>query len=208
MSGLAGMDLVRRVLEEARGAARTQGKDVGRGRRLPPTRRVAGSGCRRRWSGPGPDARDPQPLGGAARDAGEEAGLVAARRRGRGVRPVADGGRRRHRRARDADRAARRRAERGGGIDGLGHPAADDPGAGTGQNRRRGRRRRGDELEDHRPGGSVVAKGPPAHRRTRARATPTDEPTQRSAEGRHNAANCLVKRQDAAQSEKFRTRRR
>ena len=29
------MDLVRRTLEEARGAARSQGKDVGRGRALP-----------------------------------------------------------------------------------------------------------------------------------------------------------------------------
>ena len=71
------MDLVRRVLEEARGAARTQGKDVGRGRRLPPTRRVAGSGSRRRWSGPGPDARDPQPLGERYPRCGEEAGLVS-----------------------------------------------------------------------------------------------------------------------------------
>ena len=67
LGGVAGMDLVRRVLEEARGAARTQGKDVGRGRRLPPTRRVAGA-SRRRWSGPGPDARDPQPLASATRD--------------------------------------------------------------------------------------------------------------------------------------------
>ena len=31
LSAAKGMDLVRRVLEEARGAARTQGKDVGRG---------------------------------------------------------------------------------------------------------------------------------------------------------------------------------
>lgn len=72
-SHVKGMDLVRRVLEEARGAARTQGKDVGRGRRLPPTRRVAGSG-RRRWSGPGPDARDPQPLAGATRDLAKKQG--------------------------------------------------------------------------------------------------------------------------------------
>jgi predicted nucleic acid-binding Zn ribbon protein len=71
---MAGMDLVRRVLEEARGAARTQGKDVGRGRRLPPARRVAGAGSRRRWSGPGPDARDPQPLGGATRDLAKKQG--------------------------------------------------------------------------------------------------------------------------------------
>ncbi len=74
LSGLAGMDLVRRVLEEARGAARTQGKDVGRGRRLPPTRRVAGSGSRRRWSGPGPDSRDPQPLASATRDVAKKQG--------------------------------------------------------------------------------------------------------------------------------------
>ena len=74
VSRVAGMDLVRRVLEEARGAARTQGKDVGRGRRLPPSRRVAGSGSRRRWSGPGPDARDPQPLGGATRDLAKKQG--------------------------------------------------------------------------------------------------------------------------------------
>jgi predicted nucleic acid-binding Zn ribbon protein len=68
LSAAKGMDLVRRVLEEARGAARTQGKDVGRGRRLPPSRRVAGAASRRRWSGPGPDARDPQPLSRATRD--------------------------------------------------------------------------------------------------------------------------------------------
>lgn len=74
LSGLKGMDLVRRALEEARGSARTQGKDVGRGRRLPPTRRAAGAGSRRRWSGPGPDARDPQPLAGATRDLAKKQG--------------------------------------------------------------------------------------------------------------------------------------
>ena len=74
LSGLPGMDLVRRALEEARGAARTQGKDVGRGRRLPPTRRVAGANSRRRWSGPGPDGRDPQPLGNVARDVAKKRG--------------------------------------------------------------------------------------------------------------------------------------
>jgi predicted nucleic acid-binding Zn ribbon protein len=77
LSGVAGMDLVRRVLEDARGAARTQGKDVGRGRRLPPTRRVAGAGSRgsrRRWSGPGPDSRDPQPLGSVTRDVAKKRG--------------------------------------------------------------------------------------------------------------------------------------
>jgi predicted nucleic acid-binding Zn ribbon protein len=79
LAGLRGMDLVMRTLEEARGAARTQGKDVGRGlgspRRRPSTgRRVAGAGQRRSWSGPGPDGRDPQLLGSVTRD--------LARRRG------------------------------------------------------------------------------------------------------------------------------
>lgn len=64
LAGLTGMDLVRRTLEEARGAARAQGKDAGRGRG-PVRRPVAG---RRRWSGPGPDSRDPQPLAAATRD--------------------------------------------------------------------------------------------------------------------------------------------
>jgi predicted nucleic acid-binding Zn ribbon protein len=70
------MDLVRRTLEEARGAARVQGKDVGYGRRSPEPqgrrhgrgRRVAGTGQRRRWSGPGPDSRDPQLLGTVTRE--------------------------------------------------------------------------------------------------------------------------------------------
>ena len=65
LAGLKGMDLVRRALEEARGAARAEGKDVGRGRTSPPPRRVAGAGRRRSWSGPGPDTRDPQLLGSA-----------------------------------------------------------------------------------------------------------------------------------------------
>jgi predicted nucleic acid-binding Zn ribbon protein len=67
LSGLPGMDLVNRALKEAREAARSQGKDIGRGRSAPVRRRVAGT-SRRRWSGPGPDSRDPQPLGSATRD--------------------------------------------------------------------------------------------------------------------------------------------
>ena len=67
LAELTGMDLVRRTLEEARGAARMQGKNVGRGGRTPAPRKVAGSG-RRRWSGPGPDSRDPQVLGSATHD--------------------------------------------------------------------------------------------------------------------------------------------
>ncbi|OJZ64776.1 hypothetical protein BRW65_28810 [Mycobacterium paraffinicum] len=73
---LRGIDLVRRTLEEARAAARAQGKDAGRGRATPPpSRRVAGQ--RRRWSGPGPDARDPQPLGRLARDLAKKRGWSA-----------------------------------------------------------------------------------------------------------------------------------
>ena len=68
LSGLAGMDLVRRALEEARGAARNQGKEVGRGGRSPGQRRTPRRGGSRGWSGPGPDRRDPQPLGIAAAD--------------------------------------------------------------------------------------------------------------------------------------------
>lgn len=69
LAGLPGMDLVRRALEEARAAARGQGKQIGQGRRSPSTsRRAAPPNSRRRWSGPGPDGRDPQPLGRAASD--------------------------------------------------------------------------------------------------------------------------------------------
>jgi predicted nucleic acid-binding Zn ribbon protein len=77
LNSTAGMDLVRRTLEEARGAARTQGKDVGRGRRLPPARSGAGNSRRRRWSGPGPDARDPQPLASVTRDVAKKQGWSA-----------------------------------------------------------------------------------------------------------------------------------
>jgi predicted nucleic acid-binding Zn ribbon protein len=66
--GLTGIDLVRRALEEARSAAREQGKQVGQGRHAPAARRANQDRSRRRWSGPGPDGRDPQPLGGVARD--------------------------------------------------------------------------------------------------------------------------------------------
>jgi predicted nucleic acid-binding Zn ribbon protein len=73
---LTGIDLVRRTLEEARAAARAQGKDAGRGRAAPRApRRVAGQ--RRRWSGPGPDIRDPQPLGSLARDLAKKRGWSA-----------------------------------------------------------------------------------------------------------------------------------
>ncbi len=204
---MKGMDLVRRVLEEARGAARTQGKDVGRGRRLPPTRRVAGA-SRRRWSGPGPDARDPQPLASATRDVAKKQGWSPRVAEGAvfGQWATVVG-------AQIAEHAAptglaRRGAQRDGRVDGLGHPIAADPEAGAGQDRRGGRRRGGDQPADHRSDRAVVAQGPAAHRRAGARATPTDDPPDRSAEGRHKAENTHVKRQDASQIEKFRTRRR
>jgi predicted nucleic acid-binding Zn ribbon protein len=75
LAHLKGMDLVRRTLEEARGAARSQGKDVGQGRRSrgSPPKKVAGN-SRRRWSGPGPDSRDPQKLGSVARDVAKSRG--------------------------------------------------------------------------------------------------------------------------------------
>jgi predicted nucleic acid-binding Zn ribbon protein len=73
LAHLKGMDLVRRTLEEARGAARSQGKDVGRGRGVSKPRKVAGS-SRRRWSGPGPDSRDPQLLGSVTRDVARSRG--------------------------------------------------------------------------------------------------------------------------------------
>lgn len=77
VESVRGMDLVRRALEEARAAARDQGKEVGRGRRSPAAPRSAVRGNRRRWSGPGPDGRDPQPLGRAARDLANTRGWSA-----------------------------------------------------------------------------------------------------------------------------------
>ncbi|OJZ63669.1 DUF721 family protein [Mycolicibacterium diernhoferi] len=73
LANLPGMDMVRRALEEARGAARSQGKDVGRGR-VTSTQRSPTVGRRRRWSGPGPDVRDPQPFSAAARDLAQSRG--------------------------------------------------------------------------------------------------------------------------------------
>lgn len=73
LADLRGIDLVRRTLEEARGAARSQGKDVGRGR-SGPVRRPTGNRRRRAWSGPGPDARDPQTLGSVAQDLAKSRG--------------------------------------------------------------------------------------------------------------------------------------
>ena len=69
LAAIPGMDLVRRALEEARASARGLGKEVGRGRSSPERqRRSTAPGERRRWSGPGPDSRDPQPVGPAVRE--------------------------------------------------------------------------------------------------------------------------------------------
>lgn len=75
LNEVPGMDLVRRALEEARAAARGLGKEVGHGKRSPTGGRPAAvRGNRRRWSGPGPDGRDPQPLGRAARELAKSRG--------------------------------------------------------------------------------------------------------------------------------------
>ncbi|GAC66762.1 DUF721 family protein [Gordonia soli] len=58
-----GYERARRALEEARAAARAAGKSVGHGRASPARGRARQSGTRRRWSGSGPDSRDPQSLG-------------------------------------------------------------------------------------------------------------------------------------------------
>lgn len=55
-----GYDLARRALEEARANALAKGKSVGQGKASP---KRGASTSRRRWSGAGPDARDPQPFG-------------------------------------------------------------------------------------------------------------------------------------------------
>lgn len=74
---LGGYERARRALEEARAAARAAGKSVGHGRASPVRRPASGNKKRRRWSGAGPDSRDPQPLGrlagGVARERGWQA---------------------------------------------------------------------------------------------------------------------------------------
>lgn len=62
-----GYELARRALEQARAEAKASGKQVGQGR----TGSTRGNGRRAdrkrtRWSGAGPDARDPQPFGRVA----------------------------------------------------------------------------------------------------------------------------------------------
>ena len=56
-----GYDLARKALEDARTAAKANGKAVGQGRK--PAGRVSARPTRRGWSGSGPDQRDPQAFG-------------------------------------------------------------------------------------------------------------------------------------------------
>jgi predicted nucleic acid-binding Zn ribbon protein len=72
---LRGSDLARAALQAAREAAKTPGT----GRKPAPRRAALGSGSRRRrrWSGAGPDERDPQPLGRLAARLATERGWVA-----------------------------------------------------------------------------------------------------------------------------------
>ncbi len=56
-----GYDMARRALEEARANALAKGKAVGQGKASP--KRAPSVSSRRRWSGSGPDARDPQAFG-------------------------------------------------------------------------------------------------------------------------------------------------
>ncbi len=72
----AGHDLARSALEDARAAARAAGKSVGRGNASPQRARTSGS--RRRWSGPGPDQRDPQPFGSLAKSIARRQGWSSA----------------------------------------------------------------------------------------------------------------------------------
>ncbi|MFW0783715.1 DUF721 family protein [Gordonia sp. CPCC 206044] len=70
----AGYEVARRALEEARAAARAAGKSVGQGRSSPAVRPRRAGGQRRRWSGSGPDSRDPQPFGRLAGRIAQERG--------------------------------------------------------------------------------------------------------------------------------------
>ena len=166
LARLRGMDMVRRTLEEARGAARSQGKDVGRGR-TSPQRRVAGRGKRRTWSGPGPDVRDPQTFGSATMDLARTRGWTPRVAEGSifGQWPTVVG----EQIAEHANPSSLREGctDRDGGVDGMGHPAADGAGPDPGEDRGGRRRRRGHVAEDRRPERPDVAQGQVSHRRPR-----------------------------------------
>ncbi|GAA1483140.1 DUF721 family protein [Gordonia sinesedis] len=71
---MRGYERARRALEEARASARAAGKAVGQGRASPARRGRTARSTRRRWSGSGPDSRDPQPLGRLAGGIAHERG--------------------------------------------------------------------------------------------------------------------------------------
>ena len=92
LAGLTGMDLVRRTLEEARGAARSQGKDAGRGRAVPRCRAASPAG------GAAGRGRDPTLVirsrsVRSARDLAENAGWSGRVAEGTVFGQLADGGR-------------------------------------------------------------------------------------------------------------------
>ncbi|MBM9468973.1 DUF721 domain-containing protein [Nakamurella sp. YIM 132084] len=71
-----GSDLARQALEQARERNAARRREAGR---TPLVRRGGGPAARRRrrWSGPGPDSRDPQPLGATLRTWVDRAGVGA-----------------------------------------------------------------------------------------------------------------------------------
>ena len=176
LAHLKGMDLVRRTLEEARGAARSQGKDVGRGRtssaEARPGRGARGAGGRDRARTPGTRRRSARRPRDLAKSRGWSARVAEGSVFGQWATVVGE----QIAEHADPDGAARRRADRGGRVDGVGHPAADGAGATAGQDRRGGRRRRRHQLEDRRARGADVAQGQVQRAGPRARATPTAEP--------------------------------
>ena len=156
LSAAKGMDLVRRVLEEARGAARTRAKTS-----------AAVAGCRRAGGWPAPKAggaglvrvrrRDPQPLAGATRDVAKKQGWSPR---------VAEGavfGRW----AAVVGAQISEHASPTGLRDGVLSVTAESTAwatqlrliqkPGAGQDRGGGRRRCGDQSADHRPDRAVVA---------------------------------------------------
>lgn len=138
LAGVKGMDLVRRVLEEARGAAKQQGE---RHRAWWTFAGAAPSG--RRWSshvvGTGPRCPRSTVVGKGRRRFSEAPRVVVARFGGRGVWAVGGRGGRADRRTCDTDRVERGCAYGGRGVYGVGDTAPIGAGTAAGEDRR-GRR--------------------------------------------------------------------
>ena len=207
LAGLAGMDLVRRTLEEARGAARVQGKDVGRGRSSPARRRVAGS-TPAAVVRAGPGLAGPTAARGGESRPGAEPRLVGTRCRGFGLRPLVSRGRRADLGPRHADLAERGGAHGVRRIDGVGDAASNGAGATAGQDRGRRRRRGRDLAENRRPGGAVVAQRAVSHRGPRAPRHVRLGSGGRFPESRQDAAILVLKRLHAPRIEKLHRRRK